>query len=280
MNRGIQIVMLCALTQNLAFGILFGSFGPLLPSTVERFGISLVSATIAMSMATLAIAGSAAVVGIIVQRWSARIAMTAASVLSALCYAMIALTPSFTMVLACYAVLGVCAVTLGIIGPVTLVNQFYESNRGKMLGLIHMPVLLMTAPVVIAEAFPLLGRTGVLLALAMIFLLFAPVIWWRTGGMPISASLDQSGDVIGSGTRVSSGQRDPRLLALVLLSLAVGVVSGSSVVFMSHIVPFGLSRDMTLPAASVLISLFSGFGIVGSPVAGWLCDRLGPYGRS
>lgn len=231
----------------------------------------------AMSMATLAIAGSAAFVGIVVQRWSARIAMTVAAALSALSYVTMALTPSFNIVLACYVVLGTCAVTLGIIGPVTLVNRFYAANRGKMLGIIHMPILLMVAPVAIAKAFPLLGRSGILLTLAMIFLLFTPITWWGTSGTQAASPPAQSEDVATGERRDTTGARDPRMLALVLLSLAVGVVSGSSVVYMAHIVPFGLSRALTLPAASILISLFSVSGIVGSPVAGWLCDRLGPY---
>lgn len=277
MSRSTRIVMLCALTQNLAFGIMFGSFGPLLPSTVERFGISLVTATMAMSVATLAIAASAPLVGIVVQRLSAGVAMTIAAALSACCYGMIAITPSFTVVTACYAILGVCAVTLGVIGPLTLVNQSFSTNRGKMLGLVHMPILLMTAPVVIAQALPALGRTGVLLVVAALFLLLAPIIWWQTKDLSPAVQIGQpaSSDQRMDAIPPRGGSR--RRLALVLMSLAIGVIAGSSVAYMAHVVPFGLSRGMTLPVASLLISLFSGFGIVGSPVAGWLCDRLGPY---
>ncbi len=277
MTKSGRIMLLCALTQNLSFGIMFGSFGPLLPSTVERFGISLATATMAMSMATLAITGSAPIIGILVQRLSAGTAMTIAAALSACCYAMIATALAFLLVMASYALLGACAVTLGIIGPVTLVNQSASTNRGKMLGLIHMPIFLMLTPVVIAEAFPLLGRTGILMVIATLFSIFAPLIWVQTrhgprDDHPVRATAAGGQDK----SLVSNGSRR-RNLALVLVSLAIGVVSGSSVVFMAHIVPFGLSRDMTLPAASLLISLFSGFGIIGSPVAGWLCDRIGPY---
>ena len=269
--------MLCALTQNLAFGILYGSFGPLLPSTVERFGISLVTATMAMSVATLAIGASAPLIGIVVQRLSAGAAMTIAAALSACCYGMIAITPSFTVVMACYAILGVCGVTMGVIGPLTLVNQSFSTNRGKMLGLIHMPILLMTAPVVIAEAFPALGRTGVLLAVAALFLLIAPVIWWQTRGLSPAAQVGQPAPADRRADAIPPGGVGRRGLALVLVSLAIAIIAGGAVVYMAHIVPFGLSRGMTLPVAALLISLFSGFGILGSPVAGWLCDRLGPY---
>ncbi|MGN7931712.1 MFS transporter [Sphingopyxis sp. 22461] len=277
MSRGHRIVMLCALTQNLAFGIMFGSFGPLLPSTVERFDISLVTATMAMSMATLAIAASAPLIGVVVQRLSAGAAMTIAAALSACCYGVIATTPSFAVVMACYAILGVCAVTLGVIGPLTLVNQSFSTNRGKMLGLIHMPILLMAAPVAIAEAFPALGRTGVLLALAAPFLLVAPIIWWQTKGLSPAVQAGQPAPADDRADAIRPGSGGRRSLALVFVSLAIGIIAGSAVVYMAHVVPFGLSRGMTLPVASLLISLFSAFGIVGSPVAGWLCDRLGPY---
>lgn len=269
--------MLCALTQNMAFGTLFGSFGPLLPSTVERFGISLATATMAMSMATLGIAASAPLVGVAVHRLSAGTAMAIAAALSACCYGAIAVTHSFAIVLACYAVLGICAVTLGIIGPVTLVNQVFSANRGKMLGLLHMPIFLMVAPIVVAQAYPQFGRTGILLAIGAMFALLVPLIWLLTRGSPGAAKTEQvaQADRCAKTNSVRVGGR--QTLALVLLSLAVGVISSSSIVYMAHIVPFGLSRGLTLSAASLLISLFSGSGIVGSPVAGWLCDRLGPY---
>jgi MFS family permease len=71
--------------------------------------------------------------------------------------------------------------------------------------------------------------------------------------------------------------KDLRLTSLLPLSLAVGIVAGGSVAYLSHAVPFGLQRGLSLPSASLLISLYSACGVAGSPVAGWLSDRLGPF---
>lgn len=276
MTKGHRIVLLCAVTQNIGFGTLFGTFGPLLPSTVEQFGISLMSATLAMSMATLAIGGSAPLVGVIVQKLSAGKAMTVAAGLSTLAYAIIGLSPFFPLVLACYAVLGVCTITLGIIGPLTLVSQHFSEGRGRMLGFVHMPIFLMIAPVMVAGLLPHLGRSGVLMMIAGLFLLLTLVLRLEVGSDAITP-IEPATPAAEPGRNAARLVHGDRALPLLLLSIAVGIISASSVVFMAHIVPFGLDRGMALGSASLLISLFSALGIAGSPVAGWLSDRIGPY---
>ncbi|MFQ3894808.1 MFS transporter [Sphingobium sp. R-7] len=276
MDRRRISIFLCALAQNIAFGSLYGSFGPLLPSTVAKFDISLVTATMAMSVVTLAIAGSAPFAGILIQRTSIRAAMSAAAATSALCFVAIALATSYTVVLVAYGILGMSAVVLGIIGPVSLVNRLFESGRGRVLGLIHMPLLLMVAPIVIAELLPLCGRAGILFGIAALFAAIAPFL------LTLIPSFSTDSDPDRPSTDGPADSEDPKLgkrsmFALVPLSLSVGVIAAGSVVYMAHIVPFGLGRGMTLASASLLISLYSGFGVAGSPVAGWVADRIGAY---
>jgi len=61
-----------------------------------------------------------------------------------------------------------------------------------------------------------------------------------------------------------------------LLSLGIGIVAGAGTGFVVHIVPYGLSQQMSLQSASALLSVYAGAGVGGTVLFGWICDRIGP----
>ncbi|MCZ4344166.1 MFS transporter [Sphingomonadaceae bacterium G21617-S1] len=284
-GRRILLVMLCFAAQNCAIGLSFGCFGPLLPSTEQHFGISRLAATMGMSLITLAIGGLAPVAGALYQRFSARVVMTVAALLCSASYAVIALTTIYPLALVMFGILGACMVSLGIIGPVTLVNRRFTTTRGKMLGIINVPIFLLVTPFLVAEALPVFGRTGILLAICAVFAALSLAFFFGIGPDPTAA-----GDAQASSNPVAGENRNPapgsfpltahrrnRVIAFWLLSLGVGIIAGGGVVYVAHIVPFGLERGMTLATASLLLSIYCGAGVAGSLIAGWLADRIGPY---
>jgi MFS family permease len=60
------------------------------------------------------------------------------------------------------------------------------------------------------------------------------------------------------------------------VSLGIGVIAGSGTAFVVHIVPFGMERTLSLQSASALLSIYSGCGILGTLIMGWVADRIGP----
>jgi MFS family permease len=133
---------------------------------------------------------------------------------------------------------------------------------------------------------PSLGRSGILLFIAGIFVLLAPLIYYfadtptARGGRSdaLRPDISASSPVTAAlPLRKPSKPSARRTIAFWLLSMGVGIIAGGGVVYVAHIVPFGLGRGLTLASASLMISIYCGAGVVGSLLAGWLADRIGPY---
>src|SRR6266403_4130570 len=80
---GWRLVLLCFLAQNLSLGFALGSFGPLLASTEQNFGVTRAIAATGMSLIMLAIGVLSPLIGGLLQHLSIRIAMIGGALLSA-----------------------------------------------------------------------------------------------------------------------------------------------------------------------------------------------------
>jgi predicted MFS family arabinose efflux permease len=100
------MVLLASMAQNCAMGLAFGSFGPLLASTEQQFGISRAVAASGMSALMLALGLLSPLVGQALQRMTIRTVFMAGAALSATGYLGLALAPSFAIALVMYVVVG------------------------------------------------------------------------------------------------------------------------------------------------------------------------------
>ena len=123
---GWRVVLLCFLAQNLAMGFAFGSFGPLLASTEQHFGVTRTVATTGMSLILLAIGGLSPLLGGLLQKVSVRSAMIGGAALSALGYWGLAL----------YIVLGAALELMHAIKSPVFVDAGRETTR-MLLRLAH-----------------------------------------------------------------------------------------------------------------------------------------------
>lgn len=271
-----QVVLLCALAQNCTMGFAFGSFGPLLGSTEEHFGVSRSVATMGMSVIMLAIGGLSPLFGNLLQHVTVRTGMSLGIFLSGVGYWGLSLTNSFSMALAMFALIGIGTCLASILGPLTLVSRWFKDNRGKMLSLINLPILMFITPYLVAWLLPEVGRFTLLGGLGTICLLLAfltqllvehPPVSTESSPPPGTEQAEASAETLGSIFKRPS---------FWLLSLGIGIMAGSGTAFVVHIVPFGISKDLTLQAASGLLSVYAGAGIAGTLLFGWLCDRIGP----
>lgn len=265
-----RTVVACFLSQNLGAGLAFGSFGPLLHANETHFGVSRSAAAMGMSLIMLAIGLLSPAAGPLMQKLKPRICMSAGAALSAVGYAVLAITHTYQVALVAYVLIG-CGVSLtAILGPLAVISQWFVRDRGKVLSLVNLPLVLFGGPYLIAALLPSIGRSGVLLGLAAMMALLAPVL--LTLAEP-GAEREQA--EAGS----AAPGLPPRLLAqssFWLLSLGLGVVAGASSAFLVHVVAFGVGRDLTLPEASGLISAYAAAGIAGTLLFGWIADAMGP----
>jgi MFS family permease len=269
-----RVVLLCFLAQNCAMGLAFGSFGPLLASTEQQFGVSRALASAGMGVTMLAIGGLSPLLGSLLQRSSVRTWMIVGALLSAAGYAGLAVFHSFPLAVAMYALVGAGVCLLAILGPLVLVSRWFDDNRGKVLSLVNLPLMLFVTPYVIAEMLPRQGRFGVLVGMGAIFVLLIPALMLlveRPAGL-------KAPDKAGSEEPVAaeSAASILRRPAFWLLSLGIGLVAGAGTGFVVHIVPFGVEKQMPLAAASGVLSVYAGAGILGTLLFGWIADRAGP----
>jgi cyanate permease len=277
---GWKVVLVCFAAQNLAMGFALGSFGPLLASTEQHFGVTRAVATTGMSLVMLAAGGLSPFIGGLLQRVSVRNAMVGGALLSAVGYWGLAMLSSFNLALIMFSLIGIGLCVMGILGPLTLISRWFATDRAKVLSLVNMPIAAFVTPFVVAKLLPDYGRLAILGGIGTIFLLVIPLLALivddpaRLGQAPHGAGRD-SGGVIAMDGPLSARQ----ILSSApfwLLSLAMGAWAGAGIAFVVHIVPFGMDQHMSLQTASGLLSLYAGAGIGGTLLFGWIADRVGP----
>ncbi len=271
-----QTLAACGVAQNLAMGIAFGTFGPLLVANQAFFGIDRAMAATGMSLLSLALGVMAPLAGKWLSHVPVRHAMMGGALLSACGYAGLALVPSYALALCFYVLIGIGVCLTAILGPVTLVTRWEAERRGRMLALVNLPIILFCSPFLVALTLPLIGRTGIYLTMAAAFVVLLPLltsIVERPSDQPAAAHV--AGPPMDDGLS-DAGPSFLRSPVFWLLSLGIGVLAGTGTVFMVHIVPFGVDRGMSLTGASMIQSIHAGAGIAGVLAFGWLADRIGP----
>jgi MFS family permease len=272
----VRIVAICFLAQNCAMGLAFGSYGVLLASTESHFGVSRALAAIGSSMITLAMGLLAPVAGTVIQRVPVRAAMIAGAVFSATGYGVLAITDTFPVALAMYALVGIGVVLLAVLGPATIISRWFPATRARMLGIVNLPLVLFLAPFGIAETLPALGRSAVIGGMAGLFILLIPLLALLVERPPVAAAAEVAtpGQVAAPAGSIKAAQivRSP---AFWLLSIAIGVMSGSGGAFMVHFIPYLTQSSHSLRFASSALSAYSGAGFFGILFFSWLADRIG-----
>ncbi|AEI81864.1 major facilitator superfamily MFS_1 (plasmid) [Cupriavidus necator N-1] len=271
-GRKWSLVLLCLLAQNCVMGFAFGSFGPLLASTEQDFGVSRALATAGMSLITLALGGLSPVLGGWMERVSVRTGMAGGALLSAIGYVGLACAGSFAVALGMYGLIGIGVCLTAILGPLILISRWFDKNRGKVLSIVNLPILLFLTPYIVAKLLPHYGRAGLLSAMGAICALLALLLLRLVEPAPVAAHQAQPGV---PAAQCASGASLLKRPAFWLLSLGIGIMAGAGTGFVVHIVPFGMCRQMPLQAAAALLSVYAGAGIGGTLLFGWICDRIG-----
>lgn len=270
------VVALCFLSQNMAIGFAFGSFGPLLVSTEAQFGISRSAATMGMSVLNLALGGLAPLLGGVMQRFPIRYTMLAGALLSASGYFGLSMLTYYPLSLAMFVLVGAGVSLCGIIGPLTLISRWFATGRATALSIANLPVALLLTPYLVGATLTDFGRPAILGTAAAIFVALAP-LFLLLRDHPLASSRDCD-------SAAEGGAQEPVLSAreifssrpFWLLSVAMGLMAGTGTIFVVHIVPFGLGKGMGIQTASTLLSFHAGAGLLGVLLFGRIADWIGP----
>lgn len=268
-----RVVLPCFFAQNLAFGVSHGSLGPLLAANAEHFGVSQGTMVFCASTLNLSLGLGTPIVSSFMDRIPIRRLMIAGSLVSALGYYGLYASSFFPVALAMYLLLGIGCAILGVLTPLALVNRWLPEKRGRVLGWVNAPIVLLLVPLLIGEFIGTIGRDGLLLACMAALLAAIPLFMLIPD--------DDSRGSVPTGTDRDEADRRGEVRALLgdrsfwTIALAIGILAGTSSAFIVNVVAIGTERGLSFQAAASLVSIFAASGAVGSIALGWLCDRIG-----
>ena len=282
-----KMVALATLAQNCALGLSFGSYGALIPSFEKQFDASrgMASTGIGLLVATLSL--SSPVLGAWLRRLPLRGVMVTGALLHVAGYLLLSMAGSMVEVIAIYGLLiGPGGALLGAIPASTLVGNWVTEGRGKALGIVNMPILLLLTPPAAAFLLQRHGMVSLFHALALMAGLCA-LLMLLVRDRPVDNAApatkeeeeqeqeDRTPPLSSPAPATLTSATIVRSTPFWLLSLGVGLVAAGGTMITAHLIPLATSRGITLEAASLLLSVYAGAGLLGAPLFGGVVDRLG-----
>lgn len=277
---GWRMVAIAAVTQNVAVGLTFGSFGTLVLAIEQRFATTRTLSALGISLVILIYSLSAPLLSPLIARTSIRRVLTTGSLLGAAGYCLLPLAGSIGQFLAIFALLiSPGFLLLGVLPSNILASNWFVRHQGRALGFVTMPVFVMLVPMISAWALHHYGLNAVLVGVGIAHLLVLPLMPFvidrpeQIGQRPLGHE-----DVIAR-AETAPVQAWKALLAhpaLWLVTVAVGIAVGGGVLKAAHMVPLVMGQGWSLEEASFLFAVSGGTGVLGAMAFGWLADRFGP----
>lgn len=276
---GRRMILLAALSQSVATGFMFGSFGAFVVPIEERMGVNRGLSAAGASLVILAIGLVAPFLGVAMRRFGLRRLLLAGALLCAGGYAGAAAANTIWVLLLCYGLLiGPGVALLGLAVPTALVANWFVAGRGRAIGIVNMPVAVAIVPTIVAQLLPRIGFQGTYLVLSGCTLLLVPALFWvidhperlglKAHGQDDSAPEEGGGRPVPAATLV-------RTADYWRVALAAAIIAGGGATLATHIMAFAIGEGVEPKVAAVLLALLGAAGVVGSLAYGMLSDRLG-----
>lgn len=300
MFYGVRIVAVCFLTNFVAVGFLFYSYGVFFKALAADFGGSRLGVAMGLTGMQLATAIIAPLLGRQLDRGLIRGVMCSGAVAMALGFVLASrISALWQFYLVLVTLLGVGSAMLGGLASSTLVANWYVERRGTALGIAAVGISLsgvIMAPVA-TELIAWVGWRQTFLVYGAIALgAVVPAVWLVVVTRPEDLSLHPDG---------GRGRPAPRALAEPALPLAPGdqmtdhpahldwsargalrdrnfwaIVAAVGLNFcangaiLTHIIPHATDIGFAPRAAAAVLSVMAGTGVVGKVLFGAITDRI------
>ena len=261
------------LAQNVGTGCAFGGMGVSVLAMQDRFHSSLGMVTMALSLTVLSMTALGPVVASLINRLGLRTVMTSGVAMSLVGYLALAYAPTMSLALAaCGLLIGPGAALFAVLPPAVLASGWYPHNRGKVMGIAYLPLFLTLIPLFGVGIIQRQGLTAFFLSLVVLHLLLLPLM---LGVADPPAELMEESD---AGT-ASTGSAPVVILGSLLFWLIVlgnGILNGTSITGSAHLLPIVEGYGVSIETGAILLSISGAASILGSLMAGYAADRLGP----
>jgi MFS family permease len=277
---GRRMTIIATIATNASIGLTIGGYGISMLAIQQEFATTRTLAALGLSLAMLTLGILPPLIANLQRRFSIRNTMVAGALIAAIGYLALSFTTSIWVLLGIYALLiGPSTVMFGQFASSVLMSNWYVEGRGRVLGIIGMPVLIMLVPIAAAPILATYGVRTLFLLFAIAHVVLAPILLLvidrpeQIGQIPLGNHLDEPSPAAVSGTlSISYFTRQPSFWLMVV---GIGILNGGGIAKASHLAAIAAEQGRTLDQAALLMAVAGGSGIVGSLAFGWIGDRLG-----
>lgn len=265
--------------QNLAIGMTFGAYGLLIADLAEAFEAGRSQLSLGIALVSLVMGLCSPVLGMLLDRWSIRGTMLLGTGLAATGFLLAAGAGSLPVFLLSYGlIVGAGIAGFGVLPAGKLAANWFPQATGRALGIVSLPILVAVGPPLFGWILEISDWRTLLRGFALVCLGLAPLLLLlrdhppgaETGALHSADAAARSPE---EGWRASLA--DGRLWLLVLIG---GAMFSGGIVLVTHVVQHALQLGISLPQASLLLSINGVAAIAGAALFGWLADRLQPTG--
>jgi FSR family fosmidomycin resistance protein-like MFS transporter len=245
---------------------------PLLPLIRDGFALSYAQSGLLVSAYSVSLGMSNGPIGVLADRVGSRLVVVVGLVLTGLLSVALAMAGAYWQLLGLLVLLGIVSGSYHAPAGAVIARVFSPQVRGAAIGL-HITG----------------GHLSFFITPAVAALLVATTDTWRTSYLwlsvaPLAAALLVWRLRLPSHSRAQDGETRPGIVRsllevahsvgpLVLLSVLFQTLYAATLAFMA--LYFVDARDITAPQAAVLVGVPQLIGVLGSPLGGWLSDRVG-----
>lgn len=274
MTQRWTMLSLAFLSQNLAIGITFGSYGLLIGNIADDFSASRSQVSLGIALIMLAMGLMSPLLGYLLDRWSIRGTMMIGVVLTALGFQLAARADTLMMFLLYFGlVVGTGVAAMGVLPAAKLAANWFPDSTGKALGFVSLPVLIAFGPPLFGMIIVESGWRELFRGFSFTYLALLPLLL-LVRDRPVPDRVPTAAvEPLVPVARWRDSLTDRRLWLIVLIG---GVMFSGGIVLVTHIVQHALGSGVALASASLLLSVNGVAALLGAVLFGWLCDRLSP----
>ena len=272
-GRARMMLLRATLAQNVGSGCAFGGFGISMLALQDRFDASRGMTAMALALVVLLMGGLGPVVAALIMRWGLRPVMCAGLALSVGGYAALAIAPNMAVaLLACGLLIGPGTALFSALPPAILASGWYPRARGWAMGITYVPLVVTFIPLLGLAIIQRFGLTTFLLVLAAMHLILLPLML-GVADAPASTMPEDGVADDGAGLPIATIMSGALLWWIVL---GDGILNGTATAGPAHILSVVTEYGFAEGTGALLLSVSGGASILGSLLAGFACDRVGP----
>ncbi|GAB3279912.1 MFS transporter [Parahaliea aestuarii] len=271
-----HILGIATVSQNLAIGFTFGSYGLLIAEIAETFSSSRSQVALGIALISVVMGLMAPALGYLLDRWSIRNTMILGALVTSCGFWLAAQATSLTTLLICFGiVVGIGITAMGVLPASKLAANWFPDSTGKALGIVSLPIMVALGPPFFVGIINSEGWRVLFTDFSLVYLLLIPFLA-VIKNQP-SPGQGEAGSMPGSAvpSAWSESMRDARLWILVVVA---GIIFSGGIMLVTHIVQHAIDIGIDATRASLLLSVNGIAAMAGALFFGWLADRIGAHG--